>query len=183
MSVSLLAISGSLRMGSGNTTLLMAAAHLAPSDLFIKIFPSLGNLPHFNPDFDLEGMTPPEAVLGFRKQVGAADGILISTPEYAHGLPGTLKNALDWLVSSGELVHKPVTLFNASSRSTFAQASLLETLSVMTARLVPEASLTLSLLGRNLNETEITHDLESALLIRSALAVFADAIRRPYHSV
>jgi len=61
-------------------------------------------------------------------------------PEYAHGVPGVLKNGLDWVVGSGELVDKPVTLFNASPRGTYAQASLTETLTVMSAKVVPEAS-------------------------------------------
>lgn len=65
--------------------------------------------------------------------------MIISSPEYAHGVPGVLKNALDWLVASGELYEKPVALFSASPRATFAQVSLTETLKVMTARLVGEA--------------------------------------------
>jgi chromate reductase, NAD(P)H dehydrogenase (quinone) len=177
MSLRILAISGSLRMGSGNTALLQAAAQLAPSDLEMEIYTTLAHLPHFNPDLDLDGMKPPEAVAVLRERVGSADGILISTPEYAHGLPGSLKNALDWLVSSSEFVHKPVALFNASSRSTFAQASLVETLRIMTARLIPEATLSLSLLGRNLPPNEIASDPESAASIRAALALFTGAIR------
>ena len=69
-----------------------------------------------------------------------ADAVLISSPEYAHGVPGVLKNMLDWLVSAGELVDKPVALLNASpAGGGYAQASLLETLRTMNWNVVEEA--------------------------------------------
>jgi NAD(P)H-dependent FMN reductase len=64
----------------------------------------------------------------------SSDAVLISSPEYAHGVPGSLKNALDWLVRSGELYEKQLGLINVTPRSTYAQASLVETLSTMTAK-------------------------------------------------
>ena len=97
---------------------------------------------------------------------------MFSTPEYAHGVPGVLKNALDWIVGSGELAGKPVTLFNASSRGTYAQASLTETLTVMAARVVPEASITLNLLGGSLPASQIAADPNMAEMLRSGLETF-----------
>src|SRR5512134_528071 len=110
----ILALSGSLRAGSSNARLLRAAAAVAPPGMAFTFYEALGSLPHFNPDLDGEGATPPPAVAAFRRALGAADGVVISSPEYAHGVPGSLKNALDWLVSSGELTDKPLALLTAS---------------------------------------------------------------------
>ena len=99
--------------------------------------------------------------------------MLISSPEYAHGVPGALKNAFDWIVGSGEIVGKPVALVNASPRATHARASLAETLRVMSADLVEEASITVPLSGRDLDASEIVADLELSTAIRSALAALA----------
>src|SRR6185437_8570765 len=142
----ILAISGSLRASSSNTALLQAAAALAPQDVEVVLYDGLGDLPHFNPDLDGETVAP--AVSDWRSKLRDADGVVFSVPEYAHGVPGVLKNGLDWVVGSGEFVDKPVMLFNASPRSKYAQASLTETLTVMSAKVVPEASVTLQLLGK-----------------------------------
>ena len=101
----ILAISGSLRSASSNTAVLQAIAALAPTEVQVVLYSGLSELPSFNPDLDTA--TPLPAVSEFRKQLLASDGVLISSPEYAHGVPGTLKNALDWLVRSGELYEKP----------------------------------------------------------------------------
>lgn len=131
----ILAISGSLRASSSNTLLLIAAAELAPDGVEVVMYDGLGDLPHFNPDLDraLDDPRLPAAVRDLRTRVGAADALLISTPEYAHGVPGSLKNALDWLVGGSEMPGKPVALLNASPRSVHAQASLAETLRTMSA--------------------------------------------------
>ena len=141
----LLAISGSLRRASSSSTLLRAIARLAPDDVTVEIYDGLGGLPHFNPDLDGEGDIAPPAVADLRDRIDEADGLLICSPEYAHGAPGTLKNALDWLVSSPVIIGKPVALVNPSARSTYAHASLLETLTVMSMKII-EA--TVSLDGR-----------------------------------
>jgi len=96
--IHLLAISGSLRAHSSNTETLRALTLLAPPEVTITPFDGLAALPHFNPDHDVEGMALPEAVQSLRAQIEAADGIVISSPEYAHGVPGSLKNALDWSI-------------------------------------------------------------------------------------
>jgi NAD(P)H-dependent FMN reductase len=165
----ILAISGSLRDASSNTALLRAAVALAPNDIDVVLYDGIGALPHFNPDQD---DAPIAEVAAFRAAISGSDGVLISTPEYAHGIPGVLKNALDWLVGSGELVDKPVALFNASPRSTYAVASLTETLTVMSAKLVSEAGVTIQLAGRALPEGGIAADAEIAAAIRAALAQF-----------
>jgi NAD(P)H-dependent FMN reductase len=80
-----------------------------------ETYEGLAGLPHFNPDDDEDGGPVPPAVADLRARVIAADGWVISSPEYAHGVPGSLKNALDWLVSCPELPGKPVLLLNASA--------------------------------------------------------------------
>src|ERR1041385_679915 len=97
----ILAISGSLRASSSNTALLQAAAELVPEDVEVVLYEGLGDLPHFNPDLDGETVAP--AVSGWRSKLRDADGVVFSVPEYAHGVPGVLKNSLDWVVGSGEI--------------------------------------------------------------------------------
>jgi len=166
----ILAISGSLRAASTNTILLEAASLLQSENVKVILYRGLGELPHFNPDLDVEPSPP--AVRDFRTHLRTSAGVIISTPEYAHGVPGVLKNALDWVVRSGELYEKPVALFNPSPRSIYAQASLRETLTVMTAKIVEEACVTLPLLGKNLDQSAVTADPEISSLLRSALARF-----------
>ncbi len=172
--VHILAISGSLRASSSNTSLLEASRTLAPAGLEMAFYQGLAQLPHFNPDLD--GDAPPAAVLELRRSVGRADGLLICSPEYARGVPGSLKNALDWLVSSSEFPDKPVALFNASQRSTHAQESLRVTLQTMSARLIDEACITVPLLGRKLDAAGIAADPQLAMQVRDALNRFVQAI-------
>jgi chromate reductase, NAD(P)H dehydrogenase (quinone) len=119
---------------------------------------------------------PPPAVAWLRAQIKAADGLLISTPEYARGIPGSLKNALDWLVSSIEFPNKPVALFNASQRSLDAQAALRLVLTTMSARILDTASITVPLLGTGLDASGIMAEPSFAEPIRSALAVYLDEL-------
>ena len=175
----ILPISGSLLPGASNTTLLEAASLLAPPGVGINLYDGLGSLPHFNPDLDrpdAEGL--PYAVADLRKRVGNASGVLISSPEYAHGIPGSFKNLLDWLVGSVEFPGKPVALLNTSSLSIHAPAQLREVLTTMNSRLVPEASVTIPI-GRQRDVAAILADTELVTAIGAALTAFVDAIARP----
>lgn len=172
--IRILAISGSLRKVSSNTALLHAAIALSPKNVEMKLYDGLGDLPHFNPDLE---PTPP-LVTDLRKQLGWSDGLVISSPEYAHGISGVLKNALDWLVSGEEFVGKPIALFNASPRAIHAQASLTEIVTTMAGRIVPEASITVSLLGKNLDATGIVDDTEISSELQAAIVAFATAIEQ-----
>lgn len=116
--IRVLALSGSLRAASTNASLLLAASLLAPANTQIELYPGIGGLPHFNPDLDTSDQdNPPQIVREFRETVDRADGLLISCPEYARGIPGSFKNALDWLVGSPTFFDKPVALLNASPRA------------------------------------------------------------------
>jgi NAD(P)H-dependent FMN reductase len=172
--VQLLAISGSLRSASSNVSLLRAAQQLAPEGVRIEQYERLGELPHFNPDL-MEQLPAPVAELF--ELVGRVDGLLISCPEYARGIPGSFKNALDWLVGSSSFPDKPVALFNASSRASDAQTALRLVLTTMSARLIDEASISVDLLSKRLDVEGIAASPELAPLIQSSLRTFAAAIR------
>ena len=173
--VRVMAISGSLRRASSNSALVEAAARLAPATVEVSLYGELAELPPFNPDLDHDGA--PETVARFRARLQASDAVLISSPEYAHGVPGVLKNALDWVVGSGELVDKPIALINASARAHHAWASLAETLTVMSAHLILDASITVSLDGKALDANGIVGDAERSTALKSALEALARAAR------
>ena len=140
-----------------------------------ETYEALADLPHFSPDEDEDGRPVPPAVVELRSRVIAADGWVISSPEYAHGVPGSLKNALDWLVSCPELPGKPVLLLNASAAGgDFAQAALAETLRTMSLQVLEE-SLTRPFLPRKLQEDSALEP-DAARALRHALAALAAAI-------
>jgi chromate reductase, NAD(P)H dehydrogenase (quinone) len=136
MSIKILALPGSLRSNSSSHVILNSLQHLAPANVSIHIYNGIGKLPHFD-DAD----PAPAAVTDFRKQLKESDAIIICTPEYAFGVPGSLKNALDWTVSSGEFVDKPVALITASSNGEHAHAALLLILKAISAKVTDETSL------------------------------------------
>ena len=174
MDMRLLAISGSLRAVSSNTAALQAAARLAPAGVEVVLYNGLGDLPLFNPDLDTE--TPLPVVANLRREIERCDGVLICSPEYAHGIAGAMKNLLDWLVSSLEFAEKPVALINASPRAVHSQAQLREILTTMSARLIEDASIELPLQGRGLDAAGIVADTGLSAALREAIAAFASAI-------
>lgn len=166
----ILAISGSLRAASINSALLRAATRLAPPGVQVAIYAGVGELALFNPDFDC---VPPPSAAALRAEVAAADALLIASPEYAHGVSGAIKNVLDWLVSDERFRNKPVAVINASPRALHADAALRETLAVMSAVIVEEASITLPLLGAEITEAAMLGSPQVAGAVRRALAVCA----------
>src|SRR5882724_300002 len=171
----IIAISGSLRAASHNTAVLHAARRLAPTGVEIVLFEGIGQLPFFNSDLEAERL--PAEVAQFRTVIGAANGLLISSPEYARGVSGVMKNALDWLVGSHEFPGKPVALINTSPRATHALASLTITLETMSAQVVKDASITLPLLGTSNDADSIAANPAFAGPLRDALERFVYAIR------
>lgn len=175
--VRLLGFTGSTRLRSSNTALVEALELLAPADVEVTVYRDLARLPHFNPDDERDRL--PEIVATLRAAVGEADGLVMSTPEYAHGLPGSFKNLLDWLVGSLTFPYKPVMLVFGSAASVHAPASLREILRTMSATLVPEADVTLELRGRSPTAREIADDPAIADQLREALEVFVRQVRAP----
>jgi NAD(P)H-dependent FMN reductase len=170
----ILAFCGSLRSVSMNAALLRATARLAPKGIVVELFDGLGGLPLFNPE--LEAQMPP-AVTRMQHAIDGCDALLIASPEYAHGVTGILKNALDWLVSYEGFVGKPVAIFNASPRSVHADPALREILTTMSAALLTDACLALPLRGTGIDEQGIV-DSPHAAAIRAALRRMADGARQ-----
>lgn len=170
-----LGISGSLRAASINSALLRAAVRLAPSEVALTIFSGVGELPLFNPD--LEARLPSQ-VVALHAAVAASDALLLTSPEYAHGVTGAIKNTLDWLVSFEAFVHKPVAVINTSPRAHHADAALRETLKTMSAVIVDPASIGIPLLGAGLTEEAMICDPVVASAIRSSLVALHDAVVR-----
>ncbi len=124
----LAALCGSLRRGSLNAALIDAVARM---DLFEVVrVPTV--LPPFTPD---EADDAPPEVLAFRTELRSADAILIATPEYAMGIPGVLKNAIDWTVGSCEFAHKPTALITCTASGDIAHPAMIEVLRVLEAGL------------------------------------------------
>jgi len=168
---SILALSGSLRAASSNLSALRAVQAIQPG---VARYDGLADIPPFNPDIDID--PPPAPVAAFRAALAAADGFVISTPEYAHGLPGAFKNALDWIVSSGEFTDKPVLLINASaSGGAFAQAQLVEILTVMGARVLTGATVTAPFLRKTLDADGNLSDADLLQSLKTAMAALVEA--------
>ena len=175
----LLAVSGSLRAASTNSILARAAATLASNGVTVTVSELLDSLPHFSPDRD--GDAAPDAARDWRAQVGAADGVLFVTPEYAFGIPGSLKNALDWLVTSGELWRKPVAVISASPSAKggeHAHAALLLTLSALEAEIVEDASLTVPFVSTKVGKDGIVTDAATAEALRASVAALVRSVQQ-----
>jgi NAD(P)H-dependent FMN reductase len=132
--VKILGISGSLSASSANTAVLALAATRLPAPDKLVVHPPLDALPHFNPDHDTD--PAPAPVTALRAAVADADAVVVATPEYAGGMPGVLKNALDWLVGSGELFGKRAVVVSAASsreRGAGARQSVESTLTMQGA--------------------------------------------------
>ncbi len=143
MKKNILAISGSTRLHSTNLNVIHAFVGLTKDIFNVEVFVGISDLPHFNPDLDND--TVSNHVSDFRELIRNADGVLICTPEYAMGVPGTLKNAIDWTVSSSEFNKKPTALITASTMGQRGHDSLLETLKIIDATISNETQLLISL--------------------------------------
>ena len=176
--MNLLTVSGSLRAASTNSTLARAAATLAPDEVTVTNYEGLDSLPHFSPDRD--GDVAPDATRDWRAQVGAADGVLFVTPEYAFGIPGSLKNALDWLVTSGELWRKPVVVVSASPSAKggeYAHAALRLTLSALEAEIVEDGSLSVPFVSTKVSKEGVVTDAATLDALRESVAALVRAVK------
>jgi chromate reductase len=171
--VKILAVSGSLRAGSSNGALLRALPLVSLPGLDFTFREPLDALPFFNPDVEEAG--PPPPVVRWRGEIRDHAALVVCSPEYAHGVPGVLKNALDWLVGGTEIHGKPIAVIQTSLPSTAAHASLVEVLTVMGGRVVPEASVGVVLRGRKLDEEGIASDPALSGLLREAMRALAAA--------
>lgn len=173
----ILAISGSLRSQSTNTVILREALKLAPANVETVLFEGLGSLPHFNPDLDTDA--PPKAVQEFRDLLKSSQALLVCSPEYIHGMPGSLKNAFDWIASSGELDGMPVGIINATPSmegAGYAHESLKEVLKVLSNHLISEAILIVPAVKTKIANGQIMDShLKNQLSV--ALKALVDAVK------
>jgi NAD(P)H-dependent FMN reductase len=159
-----LAIPGSLRANSSSNFILQAIISLAPENVLIEVYNDVGVLPHFN-----DPKQVPSSVSEFRKKVRETDAVLICTPEYAFGIPGSLKNALDWTVSSGDFIDKPVGLVTASSQGEKGHAALLLVLTAISAWVIDDATLLIPFVRSkldafgNIKDQQLTNELKKVV--------------------
>ena len=171
-----LAVAGSLRAASSSAELLRALARLAPAGVEVELYEALGEIPIFSPDLD--GEAPPRAVADFRARLRAADAVVLCTPEYAFGMPGLLKNALDWLVSSGETYEKPVAALSCAPNhggGANALGWLRQTLGAVSAVVPEAASFPIPFVRKRVANGAVT-DPELARALRGALAALTQAV-------
>jgi len=169
----LLALSGSLRKASYNTAAIQALKALAPGNVEITLG-EIGELPLFNPDREDETIP---ALSKLKSDLKTASGLIISTPEYAHGISGPMKNALDWLVSGEEFPYIPIMLINTSPRASHALEALKEVLRTMSGNLIDSASVSIPLLGSGMDANGVVANGQLAAALQAGLEIFLDEIR------
>ncbi|MCW3122750.1 MAG: NAD(P)H-dependent oxidoreductase [Flavipsychrobacter sp.] len=162
--LTILAISGSLRENSSNSSIINAAAGFADDNINFTIYKGLGSLPHFD-----DSKEPAPEVLEWRQLLRNADGILICQPEYAFGVAGVLKNALDWTVTTADLAYKPLALITAATGGDKAHAALLLTLNVLMAKLTDDTTLLIQYVRSKLDEHGGVKDPDTKMAIKSVM--------------
>ena len=172
-SLKILALSGSLRKASYNSAAVRALELLAPDGIKV-IVGDIGDLPLFNPDREGEKIPPLERL---KSQLHESSGLILATPEYAHGISGPLKNALDWLVSGSEFPNMSIMLINTSPRASHAQDHLREVITTMSANIIEKAHVSIPLLGSELDSIGIVNDNDIASLLQTGLDDFCNEIK------
>lgn len=175
-----LSISGSLRKQSTNSRILSSIEGMMPTGVECRIYDGLASLPHFSPDLDIDDIGPHEAVLEWREQLRSVDAIIICTPEYARGVPGSLKNALDWVVSSGEFMDKPTAVISASPHvegGATALASLITTLKMMSAAIPDEATLAVPFATKKIGPDGSIIDMDTLASLGNLVRALIQSLR------
>jgi chromate reductase, NAD(P)H dehydrogenase (quinone) len=165
----ILIIPGSLRTDSSSYKVINEIIGRLNTATTCTVYDKTRILPHFNDDSQI-----PEVVSEFRLRIMAADLVIICTPEYAFGVPGTLKNALDWTVGSGEFLDKPVALITASSVGERGHESLQHILGALSARLTPESTLLISAIRSRFGENGKLKDEN----VRQSIDLFCNEVIR-----
>ena len=168
-----IAISGSTRSNSTNLNYIKGIQELAANLFSVNIFNGLMEIPPFNPDNDTDAENVPASIKNFRQQLKGADGILICTPEYAMGVPGTLKNAIDWTVSSMEFSKKPVALITASLSGQKGHAALMETLIVIESIINDDTQLIIPFAKTKITADNKITDDATLLQIKKLITAFS----------
>lgn len=169
------AICGSTRHKSVNHSLLKAIAALTAASLDITVIDGVATLPQFNPDNDGDNVA--KEVAAFRQQLDNAEGIIICTPEYAHGVPGALKNAIDWTISSSQFPHKPTMLITASTGGHYGHKALLETMKVIEAKNVDKLNMVIPFVKTKISEDNKITDAKTLDGVKSLIAGFIETMK------
>lgn len=183
--VRLLGLCGSLRQQSRSRALLDATGLVTrgsavPGPVAFSIFEHMGLLPLFNPD---EMALPNAQVLALWAAVDGADALVIASPEYAHGVTGVIKNALDWLVGYPPFAGKPVAVFNPSHRADHADLSLKETLRTMAADLIPGACVRIPVTACDLSAQQLSSTSPYREQMTEALQAVVGHLRERFDSL
>jgi chromate reductase len=181
LSLTVLAIAGSLRRASYNRGLIRAAIEVAPTGTRVHAY-DLAGIPMFNSDVEAEGDPPP--VADFKRAIAAADAMLIATPEYNHCVPGVLKNAIDWASRPARrsvLTNKPVAIMGASTgrgATARAQAHLRDGLAYTNGLVLPLPEVLVGLAGDKFDDDGKLTDQETRVEVRELLVSLAAWTRR-----
>ena len=171
----ILAIPGSLRAGSSNHAILNFFKKMAPDDIAFNIYDRLADIPPFDPGNDHD--RPHEAVFELRNFITNADAVIICTPEYAYGIPGQLKNALDWTVSSGSFTGKLTALITASTGGENAHEALKKVLGAIDANRPEEATLLISFIRSKMDGQGNIKDEQTTENLKAVLSTVINAIK------
>lgn len=162
--IKILAVSGSLRTNSSNAVILHYIQHMMPAGVEFFVYKGLSTLPHFDDAAEI-----PITVGVWRKHLQEADAVLICSPEYAFGIPGSLKNAFDWTVGSGELVNKPLALITAATGGEKAHAAWLQIFTALSAKIPEEGALLISYVRSKLNAAGEISDPATAKSVKTVI--------------
>jgi chromate reductase, NAD(P)H dehydrogenase (quinone) len=179
--IRILGIAGSLREGSFNRALLRTAQAAAPDGMTIEIF-DLAAVPLYNGDVEAKG--DPEGVAAFKTAIRAADGVLMATPEYNHGVPGVMKNAIDWASrppKGAPLGGKPVALMGASPGITGTargQSQLRQAFEFTNSYAMPQPELLVFKAHEKFDAQGQLTDAPTRQFLESFLKAFGDWVRR-----
>jgi NAD(P)H-dependent FMN reductase len=171
---SILAISGSLREGSSNHNVLQLLGKMMPDRINYIIYDGIRNIPAFDPGIDNDNSPAPVADL--REQLTQADGIIICTPEYAFGVPGALKNALDWTVSSGSFSGKPTALITASTGGENAHEAMIKILGAIDAKISPNTTLLIQFVRSKMDSSGIITDPDTSQNLKTLIEAFTNSL-------
>jgi chromate reductase, NAD(P)H dehydrogenase (quinone) len=169
--IRILGISGSLHAGSSASAVLDIVSKLVPDHVEFKIYSGIGEIPAFDDSPEV-----PFPAVGFIKLITEADGIFFCIPEYAFGVPGALKNALDWTVSTTAFSEKPVALITAASQGEKAHTALLQTLTALGTKIHKDETLLISFIRSMLNEKNEIKDIPTFNAIKTIVDSFIQTI-------
>src|ERR1700712_79395 len=169
--IKILGICGSLRASSSASAVLNIVGNLFPAHVVFTIYNRIAEIPAFDDSNEI-----PSSVVDFIKHIETADGVFFCIPEYAFGVPGALKNALDWTVSSTAFSNKPVALITAASQGEKAHAALLLTLSAIGTKIAGGATLVISFIRTKLNEKNEVKDIATLDAIKNVVDSFLESI-------